>query len=172
MQKAVFIDRDGVINSDEGMYYIHRKEDFKLNPQIVSNIQMLKNEGFMVIVITNQGGVARQKYTLEDVQEIHRHMLTLFQEQDVIIDEIYFCPHHNEIENCLCRKPKPLMIQKAMARFGIDKSKSYLIGDNPRDVEAASNAGIYGIKVDANSNIVDACRFIISDFKAKWKHCL
>lgn len=172
MQKAVFIDRDGVINSDEGLYYIHRVEDFKLNPQIVSNIQMLKNEGFMVIVITNQGGVARQKYTLDDVQKLHRHMLTLFQKQDVIIDEIYFCPHHSEIENCLCRKPKPILIQKAMARFGIDKSKSYLIGDNPRDVEAASNAGILGIKVDANSDIVEACRFIINDFNTRWKHCL
>lgn len=172
MQKAVFIDRDGVINSDEGLYYVHRVEDFKLNPQIVSNIQLLKNEGFMVIVVTNQGGVARQKYTLEDVQELHRYMLTLFQEQDVIIDEIYFCPHHNEIENCLCRKPKPLMIEKAMARFDIDKAKSYLIGDNSRDVEAASNAGIYGIKVDANSNIADVCKFIINDFNARWKHCL
>lgn len=153
MQKAVFLDRDGVINSDEGHYYVYRKEDLILNPGIAKNIKMLNDMGYLVIVISNQGGIAKKLYTHKHVDSFHRTLSDELKKEGARIHEFYYCPHHDSVEQCLCRKPKPLMIQKAMARFDIDASRSLFIGDHERDIRAAENAGIRGILVEPNRNI-------------------
>jgi len=151
--KAVFLDRDGVINSNEGRYYIWKKEDLEINPGVIETLKTLKKRGFMLFVITNQGGISRGQYNREDVEILHGHLNSLLEKEVAAVDEFYYCPHHSDHENCLCRKPQPLMIQKAMARYGIDVRQSWMIGDALRDVEAGEAAGLQCILVEANRNL-------------------
>jgi D-glycero-D-manno-heptose 1,7-bisphosphate phosphatase len=161
MIKAVFIDRDGVINNDDNLYYIFKPEDLKLNEEIVENFGMLKNSGYLIIVISNQGGIGKGLYKMDDTEKFHQKLKEEFSKAGSEIDEIYYCPHHPDSSLCLCRKPDSLLIEKAISRFNIDASSSYLIGDSQRDIEAAEKAGIKGILVQKNSNIFEVCNKII-----------
>lgn len=163
MQKAIFLDRDGVINSDVGRYYIYKPDDFVLNDGILSALQKLKKAGFIFFVITNQGGIAKGLYSKKDVNLVHAKLTRQFLEAGIELKAIYTCPHHPDFENCLCRKPGALMFEKAIARFAIDKTKSYMIGDSVKDMEAAKNAGIQGIKIASNQNIQTILSVILSD---------
>lgn len=153
MNKAVFIDRDGVINSNEGRYYIWEKSDLEINPGVPETLRALKERGYKLIVITNQGGISRGQYSREDVEALHQHLNSLLSKEGAAVDEFYYCPHHNDLENCLCRKPQPLMILKAMARFNIDPRKSWMVGDSQRDVDAGKAAGLKTILVESNSRL-------------------
>ena len=162
MNQAVFIDRDGVINNDEGHYYIYKPEDFKLNNGIIEGLSLLQKSGFKLIIVTNQGGVAKGEYTEGDVHKVHQHFLNLMAEAGIVISDIYYCPHHNKIADCDCRKPKPGMILKALKEHKIDPEASYLIGDSPRDIEAGEKAGLKQcFKIEANNSIVPVCKLII-----------
>lgn len=152
MNKAVFFDRDGTINSDEGHYYVYRREDFRLNPGVASTMAALQARGYMIIVISNQGGIAKGEYSASDTDALHLYMTGLLSSEGVELTEIYYCPHHEKITRCLCRKPLPLMIEKALARFDIDPVQSWFVGDGQRDIEAATSAGIHSIKIEKNSN--------------------
>ncbi len=163
MKKAIFLDRDGVINSDIGHYYIYKVDDFKINDGIIESLQKFRDAGYLLFIVTNQGGVAKGIYTMDDVNKVHTHLLKLLQQHNIEIQEIYCCPHHESVAVCSCRKPKPYFINKAIADFNIDKSKSYLIGDSKRDIEAATAAGIKGIKIDANENIGKYCQQILEN---------
>lgn len=153
MVRAIFFDRDGTINSDEGHYYIYRKEDFVFNPGVIDGIRRLNEAGYLIIVVTNQGGVAKGEYSIEDVEALHAYMCAELEKHGAHIDKIYYCPHHDSVAPCLCRKPSPYMIEQAIREYGIDKSASLLIGDGSRDIEAAEAAGIRGIKIKKNSDI-------------------
>ncbi|MCG8410733.1 MAG: HAD family hydrolase [Bacteroidales bacterium] len=152
MNKAVFLDRDGVINFDPGDYTYNLSE-FKLNDGIIDNLKRLYDNGFLLILITNQGGISKGLYSQNDVDEIHNYLISELDKVNVELAEIYYCPHHSINENCLCRKPNSLMIEKSLARFNIDASKSFMLGDKMRDVESAEKAGVKGIQVDINKNI-------------------
>lgn len=162
-QKAVFIDRDGVINNDEGHYYIYKAKDFKLNKGIIEGLKLLQSAGYKLFVITNQGGVAKGKYTEDDVENVHGHFLQLMFDNDIRITDIYYCPHHDSIAPCDCRKPKPGMILQAIDEHQIDPSKSFLIGDSDRDIEAGEAAGLRQcFKIEKNSSIIPVCNEILS----------
>ncbi len=161
MQKAIFLDRDGVINSDIGHYYIYKVSDFKINTGIIPSLQRFRDAGYLLFIITNQGGVAKGIYTINDVEKVHAHLLEILQQHNIKIQEIYYCPHHESVSICNCRKPNPYFINKAIADFNIDRTKSYLIGDSKRDIEAATAAGIKGIKIDANEDISKYCQQIL-----------
>ncbi|WP_430812071.1 MULTISPECIES: D-glycero-alpha-D-manno-heptose-1,7-bisphosphate 7-phosphatase [unclassified Carboxylicivirga] len=162
--KAVFIDRDGVINNDEGHYYIYKFKDFKLNKGIIEGLKQLQDAGYKLIVITNQGGIAKGEYSEDDVEILHGHFLQLMFDNDIRITDIYYCPHHDSVEDCDCRKPKPGMIVQALEEHGIDKSRSYLIGDADRDVEAGQKAGLKQcFKIEKNSSILPVCAAILND---------
>ena len=152
MNKAVFLDRDGVINHDPGDYTYHISE-FKLNDGIIENLKKLYDNGFMLIIITNQGGISKGLYSQQNVEEIHNYLIQELRKVNVELAEIYYCPHHSVNENCICRKPNSLMIEKSLARFNIDPKQSFMLGDKDRDVECAKNAGVKGIKVEINKNI-------------------
>ena len=154
MQRAVFIDRDGVINDNQDHYYIYRVEDFQLNPGVLEALIALKARGFLLILISNQGGISRGLFSQEDVEELHDHLCKLLFREGLTLDEIYYCPHHHRMEQCLCRKPLPLMLQKAMAKFDIDPEQSYFIGDSEHDVEAGKAAGVKTILMESNSNLL------------------
>jgi D-glycero-D-manno-heptose 1,7-bisphosphate phosphatase len=161
MNKAVFIDRDGVINSDHGHYYIYKPNDFKLNESIIENIVMFNNAGFLVIIISNQGGIGKGLYTKADTDILHQILIKEVAKAGGNISAIYYCPHHEDSGRCLCRKPESLMIEKAIARFNIDKKKSFLIGDSKRDIVAAEKADVKGILVPKNVNILPYCNEIV-----------
>ena len=149
MDKAVFFDRDGTLNVDG--HYIYRIEDFKWMPDAAEAIRYCHDKGYLVIVVTNQSGVARGYYTEDDVHVLHEYMNDELKRLGTSIDAFYYCPHHPEAKigkyriDCDCRKPKPGMVLKACCDFGIDTSKSYMIGDKKRDVECGERAGVRGI---------------------------
>ncbi len=169
MNKAIFLDRDGVINSDEGHYYVFRPEDFVLTPRLGESLKALQDEGYLLIVVSNQGGVARGEYELRDVETLNKLLQEKLQEFGVQITEFYVCPHHPEHGKCLCRKPLPLMVQKALARFEVDAAQSFFIGDRESDMQTASAAGVRGILVKRNAGIEKAVAEILgNDAKKGW----
>ncbi|MCQ2607108.1 MAG: HAD family hydrolase [Bacteroidales bacterium] len=161
MTKAIFLDRDGVIN-DGTLYYTYKIEDFRFNDGLFEGLRMLRDAGFIFIVVTNQGGVAKGEYTEHDVEVLHAYMCEGLRKEGIEIAEVYYCPHYPSITGpCECRKPGTLMIDKAVEKYNIDKSQSFLIGDGSRDIEAAERAGIKGIKIEKNENIVPYCKQIL-----------
>ncbi len=159
--KAVFLDRDGVIN-DGTLYYTFRPVDFKLNLGVTDGLRLLQEAGFKLIVVTNQGGVAKGEYTEADVAATHVYMLKLLSEAGIRIDGVYYCPHHGDIAPCSCRKPAPGMVLAAIAEHNIDPAQSVLIGDSKRDIDAAEAAGVAGIKISKNENILPYCQQIVA----------
>jgi D-glycero-D-manno-heptose 1,7-bisphosphate phosphatase len=162
MNKAVFIDRDGVINNDEGLYYIYKASDFKLNKGILENLKRLKTEGYLIIVISNQGGIGKKLYTKNDTDHLHSLLQNKIKENGFTFEEFYFCPHHPDSGNCLCRKPDSLLFEKAIARFDINPEISFAIGDSTRDIEAAEKSGLKGVLVHKNSDITETIDKIIN----------
>ena len=155
MQKAIFLDRDGVLLNDAGQYYIYKTDDIIINNGVIDALKRFTDMGFLLIVISNQGGIAKQIYTKEDVENIHSELKKQFEIEGINITEYYYCPHHSDVEKCLCRKPEPLLIEKALARFNIDPDKSFMIGDNKRDVDAGKRVGLSCIKIKPNQNLLD-----------------
>ena len=160
MNKAVFLDRDGVIN-DGTLYYTYKIEDFIFNAGVFEGLKIVQNAGFKLIVVTNQGGIAKGKYTIEDVEKVHNYMKEKLAERGIIIDAIYYCPHHSDISSCECRKPGTLMIEKGIKQFDIDVNQSYLIGDSERDIIAAKKAGLIPIRTVKNETIEPWCKKIV-----------
>ncbi len=153
MNKAIFLDRDGVINSNADYYYVYRSSDFVLNQAVIETLKVFVKKGYSLIIISNQGGVSKKNYSKADIEKLNDFIISLFAKSNINILESYYCPHHSDIEKCICRKPDSLMIEKAIARFNIDRSKSFLIGDSERDILAAKKVGLKGIKVKANQNL-------------------
>jgi D-glycero-D-manno-heptose 1,7-bisphosphate phosphatase len=140
-RRALFLDRDGVINIDHG--YVSRVEDFRFVPGILDFILQAQRKGYLPIVVTNQSGIGRGYYTREDFERLTEHMLQKMQEHGIAIDRsrVFHCPHAPEV-GCECRKPMPGMFLEAKERFGIDMGNSLMIGDKPSDIEAANAAGV------------------------------
>ncbi len=151
--KAIFLDRDGVINHDPGDY-TKSVAEFEILPGVLDTLKKWWDLGYKLIVITNQGGLAKGLYSVHEVEAMHQY----FQGQCVMhgfeIEAFYYCPHHEaHTGKCLCRKPGSLLIEKAIHRFNIDPKLSFMFGDRDRDVTCAENAGVKGIKIDTNSRI-------------------
>ncbi len=161
--KAVFFDRDGTINSDEGHYYIYKKEDFVFNPGVIEGMKRLADAGYLLFIVTNQGGVAKGLYTEAEVEDLHDYMCGVLTQKGIEIKKVYYCPHHDSISACTCRKPEPGMIIQAIEEFDISTTESYMIGDSKRDMEAAFAAGIEGIKIKKNTDITWAVNEILGN---------
>ncbi len=151
MNKAIFLDRDGVINVERG--YTHKLEDFVILPDLIEVLQWWQKNGYLLIIISNQSGIAKGLYAQSEVEVLHNYLLDEFAKNKIGISEIYYCIHHPDVSSCICRKPDSLFVEKALARFNIDPNKSYFIGDKERDVEAAEKAGVTGILIEANSSL-------------------
>ncbi len=150
--KAVFLDRDGVLNEDSG--YVSRVQDVKICEGVFEGLRILRDAGFLLIVITNQSGIARGYYNESDVWAVHDYMTELFKEHGTKVDLWLHCPHHpdGEVEpfilDCDCRKPAIGLIQQALKKFpGISLKKSFLIGDKISDIDCGKNAGIHAIQI-------------------------
>ena len=141
MKKALFLDRDGVINKEKN--YLYKIEDFEFIDGVFETTKHFQELGYLIIVITNQAGIARGKYTEEDFDALTQWMKERFKEHDVVISEVYHCPHHpNFSKACNCRKPNPGMLLSAKEKFDIDMKNSILVGDKESDIQAGINAGI------------------------------
>jgi len=141
MNKAVFLDRDGVVNVEKN--YVYKIEDFEFMPGIFDLCKKYQQEGYLLFIITNQAGIARGYYTEEQFHVLTDWMTKQFKSQGILIKKVYFCPHHPDFTGeCECRKPNPGMILRAVEEFDIDLAESILIGDKESDIEAGKRAGI------------------------------
>ena len=146
MKKALFLDRDGIINVDHG--YVYKIDDFEFVDGIFELCLTAIEKSYDIFVITNQAGIARGLYTVSDFEKLTAWMQEIFNKKGIEIKKVYFCPHHpskgdNEYTKiCECRKPEPGLIIKAQQEFDIDLENSILIGDKESDILAAQSAGI------------------------------
>ncbi len=146
MNKVLFLDRDGIINIDHG--YVHSHEEFTFIDGIFDVCLHAINLNYLIIVITNQSGIARGYYTEEQFSQLTQWMKNEFEQKNITITGVFYCPHHPEKgigkykRVCECRKPKPGLILQAQNKFDIDITKSIFIGDKLSDMEAAEAAGI------------------------------
>src|SRR5882724_4749884 len=170
MRPSVFLDRDGVINEDNPNYTF-RVEDFKILPGVIDALRQLKSKGYLLVVVTNQSGIAQGFYSQEQMEECHQY----FQKQNgKLIDHFYFSPDHPSASASLSRKPGTLMFEKAIAKFDINIKKSWTVGDRGRDIIPARMLGIrtiqIGDEIDKNEkadhqvgNLLDASKILLGD---------
>lgn len=151
LRKAVFFDRDGVINK-ERKDYVKTVSELEIFPNIVISIKKLIKMGFLIVVITNQSAINRGFTTHQDVFDIHSRIQEFLQKNDTRIDNFYYCPHKPD-EHCDCRKPNPGLILRAACELKIDLQKSWMIGDNETDVEAAIKSGCKYFKINSNDEL-------------------
>jgi len=148
MRKVVFLDRDGVLNVDTN--YLHKVEDLRWVKGAKTALKKAVDAGYDLIVVTNQSGVARGYYSERDVLTLHSYMGKVLEGVGAPILAFYYCPHLKGAPiamydiDCDCRKPKPGMLLKAIKDYDIDVTESFLIGDSPRDIQAAEAAGMKG----------------------------
>lgn len=152
--RAVYLDRDGTINVEKN--YLYRVEDWEWIPGAEEAIKQLNKAGFLVVVVSNQAGIARGLYSEQDVQVLHKYVTAELMSKGAKIDAYYFCPHHPEhgnFRNCRCRKPSPNMLLEAANALNIDRNNSYMVGDKVSDMIAAKAAGVNGILVQTGYGI-------------------
>lgn len=146
MNQALFLDRDGIVNLDHG--YVHKQKDFQFVDGIFELVRKSTEAGRKNIIVTNQAGIGRGYYSVQDFQDLMSWVKSEFSRNGGILHGVYFCPHHpefglNEFKlACTCRKPMPGMLLQAIREFDIDPKASSLIGDNISDADAGLNAGI------------------------------
>lgn len=153
MNKAVFLDRDGVLLNNEHHYYIWKSDQMEFVAGIMDNLRMLQQKGFQLFIVSNQGGISRGLYSKSDIVKLHENMIHTFNANHITITDILFCPHHPDKERCLCRKPQSLMIEKLIAKYDICSQESAMIGDSESDMTAAHAANIRGIRIKSNTNM-------------------
>ena len=147
---ALFLDRDGVVNRERGMH-TWRVEDLEVLPEVADAVKAAHAADLLVVVITNQSGIALGLYGHADVAKAHAYLHRQLAQQGARLDAVYYCPHHPDHGRCLCRKPSGLLFERALARFNIDPKRSVMVGDKQRDVDAAKTVGVHGILVEANA---------------------
>ncbi|PWK15991.1 D-glycero-alpha-D-manno-heptose-1,7-bisphosphate 7-phosphatase [Tumebacillus permanentifrigoris] len=168
-QPAVFLDRDGVIN--DHVRYVNTPEDLILFPGVGPAIRSLREAGYRVFVVTNQGGIGLGHMKEESLHLIHEQMERELERDGATLDEIAYCPHKPHAR-CACRKPEPKMILDLAAKYDIDLSKSYMVGDRETDIESGQKAGTQTIFIGAKGEsdpratfsaktLVDAVAFIL-----------
>lgn len=164
INKAIFLDRDGTINIDKE--YLFKIEDFEFESKAEEALKILYDLGYILIVVTNQSGVARGYYKESDVETLHIKLSKILEKKGIVISKYYYCPHHpvkgigKYKTDCSCRKPNPGMLLKGIEEFNLNPSLSYMVGDKESDVEAGLNAGVKSvflgkekdIKIDNYSN--------------------
>ena len=136
-KKAILLDRDGVLIEDKD--YAYKVEDFVLLPGVIDGLKLLKKK-FLFFIVTNQSGIGRRYYTVEDFHNFNNYLLKILKQESIEILKTYFCPHLRE-DNCVCRKPKTKFIDEIIKEFNVDMNRSWMIGDHPSDIQFGINAG-------------------------------
>ncbi|WP_373036899.1 D-glycero-beta-D-manno-heptose 1,7-bisphosphate 7-phosphatase [Sulfurimonas sp.] len=153
MNRALFLDRDGVVNVEKD--YLYKIEDFEFIDGIFELCKYYQDSGYIIVVVTNQSGIARDYYSDEDFHELTSWMLEEFSSKGIVIKKVYYCPHHPDISGkCDCRKPNPGMLLQAAKELDIDLKNSIIVGDKERDIMAGINAGLTTTYLFDESNSV------------------
>ena len=139
IQKAIFLDRDGVINRDSKKY-IKTRSEFEFLPRSIAALTLLKQHAYSVFIITNQSVINRKMASLQTLHQIHTEMMADVSASGGLITDIFFCPHTPE-DRCRCRKPKPGLILAAKKKYNIELASSFMVGDSAKDIECAHQAG-------------------------------
>lgn len=153
MDKALFLDRDGVINHDPGDYTMSLSE-FVILPTVIQALKLAHSKGYKIIIITNQGGIAKGLYDHAEVHRMHEKLQQSCIAEGFQITHFYYSPHHPDYSKSLSRKPGSLLMERAIARYKIDASQSIMIGDKSRDVECAAAVGVKGIQIPTNDDLI------------------
>ena len=143
MTKCVFLDRDGVLNEDNPNY-TYQVDNFKILPGVISALQELKSAGYLLVVVTNQSGIAQGLYSMKEMESCHQYFQTA---SGNLIEHFYFSPYHPSVSASISRKPGTLLFEKARAKFNIDFSVSWMVGDRGRDILPARQLGIRTIQI-------------------------
>jgi D-glycero-D-manno-heptose 1,7-bisphosphate phosphatase len=151
MNKCIFLDRDGVLNVERGDYTF-MPEDFVIADGVTEAVSKIKQAGYLAVVVTNQAGISKGLYTREQMQVCHD---ILMEKTDQLIDKIYYSPYHPSFSESLSRKPDTVMLEKAIAKYDIDASQSWLVGDRARDIECGQRMGLKTILITENQ--LDRC---------------
>ena len=181
MKKALFLDRDGVVNIDHG--YVYQAEKFEFVEGVFEACKAFQQAGYDIVVVTNQSGIGRGYYTEQDFHTLTTWMVSQFAQHGVTILDVFFCPHHPEkalpkyLKACDCRKPAPGMLLEAMSKHQIDPKMSIVVGDKSSDIQAGINAGLahkFLVRTgktisEQDEKIADAT---LVDLKAVAKHIL
>ena len=150
MQKVIFIDRDGVINRDPGGWtkysYVTKWDEFSFIDGSIEALRRLKEAGYKIYLISNQGGISKGYFMQEDLDKLNERMLREIEKGGGRIDHLYYCPHHDK-DNCECRKPKTGLIEQAIRETDVDLKNTFIIGDSLRDIEAGKRMGMKTIFV-------------------------
>lgn len=157
--KAIFLDRDGVINKNHSDY-VKDISELEILSNVEKSIKLLRDYGFIILVITNQSAINRGLTSDTKVQQIHDNIQNHLKTNNTYIDKFYYCPHRPD-ENCDCRKPQPGLILKAVDEFDIDLQKSWLIGDSESDIKAANAVNCRSIKIEPGLNLENATNIIL-----------
>jgi len=161
---ALFLDRDGVINVEKN--YLYKIEDFEFIEGIFELCHKYQDLGYLIIVVTNQSGIARGYYSEDDFSDLTRWMVDVFAREGITVTDLYHCPHHPDISGlCSCRKPEPGMLLKAAEEHHIDMEHSLLVGDSERDILAAHRAGVRESYLLSSEAIKSEANKIIKDLK-------
>jgi D-glycero-D-manno-heptose 1,7-bisphosphate phosphatase len=155
-RRAVFLDRDGIINRKlPENHYVSKPSEFELLPDVEAALAIMRDHGFVLVVVTNQRGIARGIMTEHDLIQVHQFMNSLLIKYGVKFEGIYYCPHDKN-DYCDCRKPEPGMILAAAKDLEIDLNSSYMVGDSASDVEAAKNAGVKSVHISSAGGDIGA----------------
>ena len=159
--RAAFLDRDGVLNRRAPTgHYVESVAEFQWLAGAREGVRRLNEEGWRVLVVTNQRGIARGLMTADDVDAIHAHAQRGLREMGARIDAFYFCPHGDE-DRCACRKPEPGLILRGAKEWNVDLAASFLIGDDDRDIEAARRARVRAWKMPTDGDLREALSAIL-----------
>lgn len=151
MNKAIFLDRDGTINIDYG--YIDNSKKIELIPNAIQGLKMFVEMGYLLIIITNQSGVARGMFSIEVANGINDYLVEMLKKNDIIITDVFMCPHYpsglnmNYVKHCECRKPGTLLVERAVSKYNIDVNHSFFIGDKDSDISCGKKTGCNTIKI-------------------------
>jgi histidinol-phosphate phosphatase family protein len=166
--RAVFLDRDGVLTRERSDY-VKNVDELEILPGIYDPLREIRRRGFRIVLVTNQSVVGRGLTTDEGLARIHEKLGQDLERHGCRLDAIYYCPHIPE-NHCDCRKPEPGLILRAARELGIDRGKSWMIGDKEIDLEAAKRAGCRGIRVPTNGDgLANAVRQIFSSEESSLK---
>ena len=152
MNKAILLDRDGVVIQERGAYN-YLPEHVSIVEGIEKFMQTYRDKGFEFIIISNQGGIERGYYEHSHVKELHRIIAGHLASYGIFFRDWFYCPHHDKVSKCLCRKPGSLMIEKALAKHRLDLKNSLFIGDKDTDVEAGKKAGVHTLRITPNDDL-------------------
>lgn len=180
---GVFLDRDGTLIRDVG--YLRRPEQIEILPGVPEALLLLHEHGFKIVVVTNQSGIARGFFSEDELKEIHQALGKKLAAHNVVLDGIYYCPHHptEGVEpyrtSCGCRKPKDGLTRQAVRELKLDLGRSYVVGDKPSDIELAVRIGAKGIQIKGTETVKEiekvklmrdlweAARWIVGDNQSK-----